>query len=63
MSEWISVEERLPPKSSGEVIWYHPALKDSRGGHSHSEYIRVGSYDLKNRPASHWMPLPKPPKQ
>ena len=55
--EWISVKENKP---KGKVIWYHPAIK--KGRTELSEYIRVDSYDLPNRPASHWMPLPEPPK-
>lgn len=61
MSEWISVEDRLPKKGT-TVIWFHPALKGRDGRRTHADYYRVDYYNLPSRPATHWMPLPEPPK-
>ena len=58
-AEWISIDKRLP-KRGQQVIWYHPEIKDDKNGLA--EYIRVDFADLPNRRASHWMPLPEPPK-
>lgn len=70
MSEWISVEERLPPNGEDVLCWY--------------EYFRYGSYncmfetygigyqynghwggEVANGTRARviaWMPLPKPPE-
>lgn len=58
-NEWISVKDRLP--KGGLVIWFHPAIKEGRT--NLNDYFRVDFCDLPNRPATHWMPLPEPPKQ
>ena len=59
MSEWISVEDRTPREGKKVLV----------------TYVGVYDYDLvifwrdrKNdhyghQPATHWMPLPEPPKE
>jgi hypothetical protein len=58
--EWISVEKKLP-KRGQMVIWFHPKIVGDRGT-THQDYYRVNTYNLPSRPATHWMPLPEPPK-
>lgn len=60
MSEWISVDERMPPACQ-EILVYR---RNKAKGHS-----VVTSYYVSTRPAecvvddgiSHWMPLPGAP--
>lgn len=57
MSEWISVNERLPAISG----WYLVATKYPDCDNCHV----VRSWfdgDFKRRNVTHWMPLPEPPK-
>ena len=68
MSEWISVEERLPEekpyrlefligcKSNGVV---HEILYNSKT----QKFVSIdkGNFELKN--VTHWMPLPEPPEE
>tara|TARA_R110002020_G_C15790452_1_gene730138 strand:+ start:349 stop:564 length:216 start_codon:yes stop_codon:yes gene_type:complete len=68
MSEWISVEDELPPHYENVLIYPYPEFSD--------EYRFVGEYDLVRKKfivwvgsdgvhseahVTHWMPLPKPP--
>ena len=64
MSDWISVEDRLPD-SEGYYLVYSPAYYGVRG----MDYIREAHgfvwYTDENSPTSgntHWMPLPEPPE-
>lgn len=72
MSEWISVEDRLPDISHEEyLIWPHHDVNYS------CEYIAYFDgnnwiaecedtyhyYDYKLKNITHWMPLPEPPKE
>lgn len=66
MSEWISVEERLP-QATGKYLC---AVKDKRGNlwtiasdWSLEMKSWFGDYgEIKNK-VTHWMPLPDPPKE
>ncbi len=53
MSEWISVNDRLPDDSCGEyILTFDPFGK-----------IRmVPVWSFHKLQATHWMPLPEPPK-
>jgi hypothetical protein len=54
--EWISVKDRLPESINRLVLWYRPD--------EHSIYkIWIDSSHVINPLATHWMPLPSPPKQ
>ena len=67
MSEWISVEERLPPEKGEYLVAYHPCYWD----HVYPE-TRTGIDTFRGKAAwakkkyqrvTHWMPLPEPPKE
>ena len=67
--EWISVEERQPPKPTGhhEHEEYLCLLQDSKGksfclvmSWYGGDYWWFGSMEYKN--VTHWMPLPEAPK-
>ena len=57
MSEWISVEERLPEESE-PVLCYHPDVENP-------SKMYVGNlphkYYRHNWKCTHWMPLPDTP--
>jgi len=70
MSEWISVEDRLPDKSkdvlivSGKeitVAYLDQWLEWSLGGDYECTYDMADCV-LTNKKPTHWMPLPEPPK-
>ena len=57
MSEWISVDERLPEE--GRVLVFSPDYKDRdpmRCRITDSQFVRICS------DVTHWMPLPEPPE-
>lgn len=69
MTEWISVEDRLPPKES--EAWYNVVLTHKT---RRNMIVRNGYYDgyhkrfwgFETTPhyvVTHWMPLPEPPKE
>ena len=57
MSEWISVEDRLP--DAGRVIVYSPDSLDE------TMTCRIMDYSFVriSTDVTHWMPLPEPPKE
>ena len=62
MNEWISVEDRKPPK--GEILIYVAPLIRDRSYTSLSALIKVNDGIVYGfRTVTHWMPLPEPPKQ
>lgn len=72
MSEWISVNDRLPPESWEAILIYGSAacttcskLPKAREGRycQSGSYIgfEFGEYDCPCD-VTHWMPLPEPPK-
>lgn len=55
--DWISVEDRLP-EDRQEILYYTDALKKLKvNTMCYVEYI------FKTMKATHWMPLPEPPKK
>lgn len=65
MSEWISVEERLPEYDEKVLIW--TGRTTVRGYRSHTD--KQGEHYKLNWPSNdaanvtHWMPLPEPPTE
>ena len=66
-SEWVSVEDRLPDTAGEFLVVYHPCYGDKV-----TSEIRVGIDSFRGKTAwakrkyqrvTHWMPLPKPPKE
>lgn len=67
--EWISVEERLPPKNA-EVLVYRPLAHETNDPHFTTDAF-VGSNRVSKQGVAHgfdrwchpthWMPLPPPP--
>ena len=69
MSEWISVEDRLPERASGELgsaLAYSPGYGIWIESHHPTWWNRNderGRGRLHDGPhITHWMPLPEPPK-
>lgn len=70
MSEWISVEERLPPETGDYLTWsrhsywknqVHVWLDKEQAWEQ--EWLRKKRTELKPKTwITHWMPLPEPPK-
>ncbi len=61
MSEWISVEDRLPGAYTSVLL----AFKDLvfiTVGFWNGHYWDPDREDLSNVPVTHWMPLPDPPE-
>ena len=67
MSEWISVEERLPVMGEQVLLyWKHSNhiedgafyMEECSGGFYHSLF----DGESLNEQPSHWQPLPEPPK-
>ena len=58
MSEWRPIETL---KSRDEVILYYPPLYNSTGRCTHGKWVKIGRNNAP-RKATHWMPLPEPPK-
>ena len=70
MSEWISVEERLPSSDHDWVLVACKLMPEGFYGVPHVAELRGGvwwsdCYDVPLRSAgvavTHWMPLPEPP--
>lgn len=51
MSEWISVDERLPEKEDVFLCWSKPL----------SDMFFCFTSDFNGMEVTHWMPLPEPP--
>ena len=71
MSEWISVEDKLPPKDKDDKDWSIPVLYYHYnilgwmyvGMYSFKDKCWSGTYGNLNNLTTHWMPLPNPPKE
>ena len=64
MSEWISVDDRLPEEESNYIVYYKHAFCDDENHVG----ICVCFYDGNEfqmdslHKVTHWIPLPNPPK-
>ena len=54
--EWVSVSERLPEKDGLYIIV-------GRSGTPHAAHYYTGKRGFSNPYATHWMPMPEPPKE
>ena len=63
MSEWISVEERLP--EIGQSVLVARTGKGVRMEFrcSWGDWVCDDEYNMPLSPVTHWMPLPKHPKE
>lgn len=71
-SEWISVEDRLPPRDEMIIDCSDQALMFAESDKLYPQYY-TGYYNFKTRcwgsnekicdKITHWMPLPLPPKK
>lgn len=74
MSEWISVEDRLPDVGQQVLCLGIEPFEDEEGNTSHRNVYDLGEIEKKGYSlamyaydfdayATHWMPLPEPPKE
>lgn len=65
MSEWISVKEQKPPEGWLIIAYRYYAdpsiLQSDFGLHVDGKFTSGGPIMLE-RDVTHWMPIPKPPK-
>ncbi len=62
MSEWISVEKRLPEKSGFWLCWSWKNKPDN--GHAKIAWFAKNQIRWEtNETVTHWMPLPEPPAE
>lgn len=66
MSQWISVNDRLPKEKGEYLVAYHPCYWDNV---SEGTVVGIDSFRGKTQWAkkkyqrvTHWMPLPDPPE-
>ena len=65
MSEWISVDEQLPDRAVGVLVW---GTADYRGlwhvdiGQWFGDHWRLGLANVNTGQVTHWQPLPPPPE-
>ena len=64
-NKWISVEERLPEKSGDVLCYKKNGISVLPYSHKHKAFNAYdSSYSAEYViPVTHWMPLPKPPKE
>lgn len=70
-SDWVPCEERLPPKGVSVLVWAWPkdalncrvliAHYDPKPGEP-DDWQEADAEAWERHPASHWRPLPLPPK-
>ena len=59
MSEWISIDDRLPEKDEGVIIY----PMDGMVGHADYFFNAFSTWGYGEvNGVTHWMPLPEPPK-
>ena len=57
VQEWISVDDRLPESFESVLV-----SRDGKITIDHHEENGWFAYDFNGKRATHWMPIPKPPK-
>ena len=57
VQEWISVDDRLPEPFDSVLVF-----RDGKIMIDHHEENGWFAYDLNGKRATHWMPIPQPPK-
>ena len=57
---WISVGERLPERHKSVIVW---TKYGEEGEAEHDGEYFIWAYDEDIADATHWMPLPEPPKE
>lgn len=62
MSEWISVEDRLP-ELDAKVLCYFKNRPHSPDVICENVYFGSGQWMAEKSKVSHWMPLPEPPEE
>lgn len=67
MSEWISVEDRLPEELDGVITYRgecgHVTAATFLNGDFQGISISVGGFVKLGGNVTHWMPLPNPPEE
>ena len=67
MSEWISVEDRLPKRGVRVFVWFDKWVSGQRTQIMHRAWIGKTFYDDDGRAygiqPTHWTPLLDPPKE
>ena len=58
MAEWISVKDRLPEDDTWVLVY----IKGRFSGTMESDWFKNGDFVYFGGVATHWMPLPEPPK-
>ena len=64
MSEWISVEDRLPDTFEPVIVCRKKGKAERKVEQGHRElndwwYV----YGTRTKNVTHWMPMPEPPKE
>lgn len=62
MSEWISVKDNLPKKNQ-PVLCFYKFEPESPNVIADNIYMGGGLFMSETSKVTHWMPLPKPPKE
>lgn len=60
MQQWISVSERLPEIGGYYFVHHKGGLVSERRFYEEAPELFI---PFGNEPVTHWMPLPKPPKE
>ena len=70
MSEWISVQDRMPEKDGRYLVWFERTkawgwVSPAIGYYWHDTLGFSSQYNTRgvNMPVAYWMPMPKPPEE
>jgi hypothetical protein len=66
MSEWINVKDELPDEYVDVIIYYCKDWNAKQTWHVDMGYRSFDDFiltDVGHVSATHWMPLPEPPKE